>query len=82
MASFDFLNRNPPEREIRKFREYYEAKPRLNLGSNNDLRSDYINVDIEDIPDLDVRANVLNMPFLPIAKAEEILAYDLLEHLP
>lgn len=53
---------------------------RLNLGSGDDRREGYINVDLrEDVAD--VVASVDRLPF-PDRCSEEVLALDLLEHFP
>lgn len=53
---------------------------RLNLGAGNDVRSGYENLDIRDIPGVIQRDVSDRESMMVFAGAEEILAYDILEH--
>ena len=55
---------------------------RLNLGCGFDLREGYLNVDIHDFHHPDLVADVTRLDMLPSGHYEEILAQDVLEHLP
>lgn len=55
---------------------------RLNLGCGFDLRPGYLNVDFQPFHKPDLVANVGKLDFLPAGYYEEILAQDVLEHLP
>jgi predicted SAM-dependent methyltransferase len=55
---------------------------KLNLGCGTDLRQGYVNVDMNAWHNPDVLADVRNTQFLPTGFYDEILANDVLEHLP
>ena len=55
---------------------------RLNLGCGFDLRPGYLNVDFQAFHKPDLVADVRKLDFLPAGYYEEILAQDVLEHLP
>ncbi|MCU1453318.1 MAG: hypothetical protein JWN46_1464 [Acidimicrobiales bacterium] len=55
---------------------------RLNLGCGFDHRDDHLNVDFQDFHHPDLVADVRDLPMLPTGGFEEILAQDVLEHLP
>ena len=55
---------------------------RLNLGCGYDHRHGYLNVDINDFHSPDLVADVTNLHMLPADGYREILAQDVLEHLP
>ena len=55
---------------------------RLNLGCGFDLREGYVNVDFQDFHKPDVLGDVRNLPMLPSGYFKEIVAQDVLEHLP
>jgi len=55
---------------------------RLNLGCGFDLRPGYLNVDFQPFHKPDLVADVGKLDFLPAGYYEEILAQDVLEHLP
>ena len=55
---------------------------RLNLGSGNDLRPGYLNVDMHAWQHPDLVADVCKLDMLPAGYYEEIVAQDVLEHLP
>lgn len=60
-----------------------DAHPdRLNLGCGWDLREGYLNVDIHDFHKPDLVADVTKLDMLPSGRYKEILAQDVLEHLP
>ena len=61
----------------------FKALPdRLNLGCGFDKKRGYVNVDLSAAHHPDVVANVLNLDFLPKSHYSEIIAQDILEHLP
>ena len=61
----------------------WQSHPRkLNLGCGPDIRSGYINVDMADMYGPDLVADVLDLVMLPDGKYVEIVAQDVLEHLP
>ncbi|WCB92237.1 hypothetical protein DSM104299_00927 [Baekduia alba] len=55
---------------------------RLNLGCGWDHREGYLNVDLNDFHKPDLVADVTDLPMLPSGRYREIIAQDLLEHLP
>lgn len=55
---------------------------RLNLGCGWDLRDGYLNVDLQDFHGPDLVADVTDLSMLPDGRYREILAQDVLEHLP
>ncbi len=55
---------------------------RLNLGCGWDLRAGYLNVDLHDFHGPDLVADVTDLAMLPDGRYVEILAQDVLEHLP
>ena len=55
---------------------------RLNLGCGYDIRAGYLNVDVNDFHSPDLVADVTNLHMLPAGRYREILAQDVLEHLP
>lgn len=79
---FDFTQKPVPPEAFEGLMEFYKKNPKLNLGCGGDLREGYVNVDIMPINGLVLRADVRSLPFLPSKAAEEILAYDVLEHFP
>jgi predicted SAM-dependent methyltransferase len=62
--------------------DYARFPRRLNLGCGFDRRSGYLNVDLHPWHQPDLVADVCKLDFLPAAYYEEILAQDVLEHLP
>jgi predicted SAM-dependent methyltransferase len=55
---------------------------RLNLGCGFDRRQGYLNVDLQPWHEPDLVADVSDLHFLPAGYYEEIVAQDVLEHLP
>ncbi len=55
---------------------------RLNLGCGFDKRAGWLNVDLQDFHDPDLVADVRHLSMLPAGRYDEILAQDVLEHLP
>jgi predicted SAM-dependent methyltransferase len=55
---------------------------RLNLGCGYDHREGYLNVDIHEFHSPDLVADVTNLHMLPSEGYREIIAQDVLEHLP
>jgi len=55
---------------------------RLNLGCGWDLRDGYLNVDLHAFHGPDLMADVTELPMLSSGRYEEIVAQDVLEHLP
>lgn len=54
---------------------------KLNLGCGFDKRVDYINIDLNDVHNPDICADISSLPFLRSGYYEEIIAQDVLEHL-
>jgi predicted SAM-dependent methyltransferase len=59
---------------------YAKKDFKFNLGSGEDLRDDYINIDIREIEGLDICGDIRSLDFIPNDCAKEILCYDVLEH--
>jgi SAM-dependent methyltransferase len=59
-----------------------ELPRRANLGCGWDKRAGYLNVDSDERTQPDLLASVLDLERLPSAHFDEILALDVLEHLP
>ena len=55
---------------------------RLNLGCGNDIRPGYLNIDLNAFQGPDLVADVSDPAFLPAEYYDEIVAQDVLEHLP
>ena len=55
---------------------------KLNLGCGGDIRSGYLNVDMNAWGGPDLVADIRKLDFLPSQGYEEIVAQDVLEHLP
>jgi predicted SAM-dependent methyltransferase len=55
---------------------------RLNLGCGWDIRQGYLNVDLHDFHGPDLVADVTDLSMLPDDRYVEVLAQDVLEHLP
>ena len=55
---------------------------RLNLGCGYDLREGFLNVDIHAFHNPDLIADVAQLDMLPSGRYVEIIAQDVLEHLP
>jgi predicted SAM-dependent methyltransferase len=55
---------------------------RVNLGCGFDHRPGFLNVDIHDFHDPDLLADVTQLDMLPSGQYEEVVAQDVLEHLP
>ncbi len=55
---------------------------KLNLGCGWDHREGYLNVDLHDFHKPDLVADVTNLEMLPSGAYTEIIAQDVLEHLP
>ena len=55
---------------------------RLNVGCGWDRREGYLNVDLQEFHEPDLVGDARNLPDLPSGHFEEILAIDVLEHLP
>ena len=62
--------------------DYRRFPQRLNLGCGWDHREGYLNVDLNAFHKPDLIADVCQLSMLPDRYYEEILAQDLLEHLP
>lgn len=54
---------------------------RLNLGCGEKIRASYINIDIRDLPGVDLIADVEDLP-VEDGSVDEILAVDIYEHIP
>jgi predicted SAM-dependent methyltransferase len=55
---------------------------KLNLGCGYDIRPGYLNVDLNAFHNPDLVADITDLGFLPSRHYEEIVAQDVLEHLP
>lgn len=55
---------------------------KLNIGCGWDKRAGYLNIDLQDFHEPDLVADVRDLGALPSGQYEEILAIDVLEHLP
>lgn len=55
---------------------------KLNLGCGWDLRAGFVNVDLYDVVKPDVVSDLRRLRFLPRGHYDEIVAQDVLEHLP
>ena len=55
---------------------------KLNLGCGFDHRDGYLNVDLNEFHDPDLVADVTDLAMLPSSYYDEIVACDVLEHLP
>ncbi|MDY0106844.1 MAG: hypothetical protein RBS27_09245, partial [Giesbergeria sp.] len=62
--------------------DFAKLPDRLNLGCGFDKKPGYVNVDFSVMHHPDVVADVLKLDFLPKNHYSEILAQDILEHLP
>ncbi|MEN6313260.1 MAG: methyltransferase domain-containing protein [Clostridiaceae bacterium] len=61
----------------------YVAYPnKLNLGCGYDIRSGYLNIDFQSFHSPDLIADITNLEMLPSGYYEEIIAQDVLEHIP
>lgn len=56
-----------------------EKMLKLNLGCGEDIRSEYVNVDVRELVGVDVVADIRDLPFED-GSAEEVLLKDVLEH--
>lgn len=56
-------------------------KKKVNLGCGFDIRAGYLNIDLNDFHKPDLIADVTKLDMLPNNYFEEILAYDILEHI-
>jgi len=52
---------------------------RLNLGCGSDIREGYQNIDVRNLPNITVIADIRNLPYRE-ESVDEILAIDILEH--
>jgi len=77
---FDFTEQPIPQDSFEGLMDFYKENPKLNLGCGEDIREGYVNIDLVPWDGLTLRADVRNMPFFPSNVAEQILAYDVLEH--
>lgn len=62
--------------------DFKKFPDKLNLGCGFDKRPNYTNVDLSEMHGPDIVADVLNLGFLPKNHYSEIIAQDILEHLP
>lgn len=59
------------------------AKIRLNLGCGTDIRADFVNIDIRELPGVDVVADVRDLSaYFGRGQVDYILALDIVEHFP
>ena len=59
-----------------------ELPKKLNLGCGYDIRPGYLNVDVNDFHKPDLVCDVTNLRILPSDYFEEVVAQDVLEHIP
>lgn len=71
------------EKSIQQIREERgDAYVKINLGAGNDPTSGFVNVDILDLPGIDVVHNLMDFPYpFEDGSATEIRAVDVLEHM-
>lgn len=56
---------------------------KINIGAGTDIQEGYVNVDMVELPGIDVVHNLMNYPWpFEDSSANEIRAIDVLEHLP
>ena len=72
---------SPSEADARPF-DYAAHPRRINLGCGFDHRDGYLNVDFQDFHHPDLVADVRDLGMLPSGYYEELIAQDVLEHLP
>lgn len=77
------INRDLLVRRLSSGRAMSEKLPtKLNLGCGFDIREGYLNVDVNDFHKPDLIANITDLAMLPSGYFQELLAQDVLEHLP
>lgn len=54
---------------------------KLNLGAGEDIKPDFVNIDIRPLEGINIVADISNLDFID-EQVEEINAYDVLEHFP
>lgn len=79
--SFAFQNLQFSLFDTDKF-DYHKFPLKINIGCGFDKRAGYLNVDFQEFHNPDLVADVRNLNMLPSDTYEEILAQDVLEHLP
>jgi predicted SAM-dependent methyltransferase len=62
--------------------DYQRYPKRLNLGCGFDVREGFLNVDFHSVHKPDLVANVTDLSMLPSGYYSEIIAQDILEHIP
>jgi predicted SAM-dependent methyltransferase len=62
--------------------QFWRFPRKLNLGCGFDVRPGYLNIDACSFHKPDLVADILDLPMLPSDHYDEILAQDVLEHLP
>lgn len=62
--------------------DFNKLPEKLNLGCGFDKKNGYVNVDFSAMHNPDIVADVLNLEMLPKNHYAEIIAQDILEHLP
>jgi hypothetical protein len=67
--------------KILNYDAYNKTEKRINLGCGHIPKEDYINVDMRDLPSVDIVAEVGNLPF-DHQSLSEIYSAHLLEHFP
>jgi predicted SAM-dependent methyltransferase len=67
--------------DIRYF-PHHEFPPKLNLGCGFNRLPNYLNVDLQAVHEPDLECDVCRLLPLPSGAYEEILAQDILEHIP
>ncbi len=55
---------------------------KLNLGAGTDIRPDFLNVDIKNLPGINIVSDASNLPSLEDNSVEFIVAQHLLEYIP
>lgn len=81
MFNFKFNQLNLQEVHNLNSFDYTKYPRKLNLGCGFDIKEDYLNIDLNDFHSPDLVADICNLNMLPPNYYEEIIAYDVLEHL-
>lgn len=58
------------------------SRTKINIGSGHDYRDNYLNIDVDDQSKHDILIKDHDLSILPQRHYEEVLAHDVLEHIP